>query len=85
MEVTEIRRIPRTRRLSTYLTIAGFIPGRFGACVHLFFGAASFGVWWQRWCDCVIGGGRREDLDPKFMLTHFPFFFIGLGRLWRSR
>lgn len=76
---------PRSRRLSTYLMLAGLIPGKVGAGIWTFWGVASLGILWDRVTDCRIGTFVVTPNDKHFALTHLPFGIAGAVRLCRQR
>lgn len=77
--------VPRTRRLSSYLFLAGLLPGKWGARAWTFWGIASLGIAWDRLTECRIGTFNYSQPDVRFALTHLPFGIAGAVRLWRHR
>lgn len=73
-----------SRHLTTYLTVLGLIPGRFGAWCWTTLGFGYLGIVWERIAGAQIRPFReykRDQLTLTGFLSHVPFLVAGVYRL----
>lgn len=74
------------RHLTTYLTLLGFIPGRFGAWCWTVCGLGYAGIVWERVSGASIHRGNDwSKVTQDGVVGHLPQLVLGIYRLERSR
>lgn len=74
--------------LTTWLSVLGCIPGRFGAWCWTTVGLGYLGICWERVSGSQIRPFReykKDQLTLRGFVTHAPQLILGIYRLERGR